>query len=143
VQRGLNGIAGRVVHGHGVASGRSASSPYPRGTIALQAPHFLERGVDLSPFFAGTLNVDITPHAAVPPEVAHGTADPLAVVDGEPEADESPFSAHVVEHGEGTGCRFRPRCPVAMEKCVVEPGLLARRQDPTHAAACWHAEDGS
>jgi ABC-type glutathione transport system ATPase component len=84
-----------------------------------------------------------TPHAAATQVVAQGTADPLAVVDGEPDADDSPYSAHIVEHGEGTGCRFRPRCPVAMDKCGVEPGLLTLPQDPTHAAACWHAEDGS
>ena len=85
-----------------------------------------------------------------------GTADPLAVVDGEPDADESPFAAHALE-GE-TGCRFRPRCPVSFDRCVVEPGLLAvhRRSaaasgaalggqpaaDGGQSAACWHVEDG-
>lgn len=47
----------RRVAGHGVASGRAASSPYPAGTIALQAPLFAARGIDLSPFYAGTLNL--------------------------------------------------------------------------------------
>jgi ABC-type glutathione transport system ATPase component len=82
-----------------------------------------------------------TPHAAVPQEPAQGTADPLAVVDGEPEADESPYSAHTIEHGEGVGCRFRPRCPVAMEQCQQEPGLLTLRGPTAHQAACWHVED--
>ena len=45
-----------------MASGRAAQSPYPAGTIALQAPFFLAQGVDLSPYFAGTLNVDLAPH---------------------------------------------------------------------------------
>ena len=69
-----------------------------------------------------------------------GTADPLAVVDGEPDADESPYAAHAIE-GEGEGCRFRPRCPVAMAQCAREPGLIPI---PTvgagapRAAACWH-----
>lgn len=45
--------------GHGVASGRSLTSPYPAGTIALQSPLFLERGIDLSPFFPGTLNLEV------------------------------------------------------------------------------------
>ena len=31
---------GRCVAGHGVASGRAADSPYPAGTISLQAPLF-------------------------------------------------------------------------------------------------------
>jgi oligopeptide/dipeptide ABC transporter ATP-binding protein len=82
-----------------------------------------------------------TPHAAAPQASALGTADPLAVVDGEPEADVSPYSAHTVEHGEGPGCRFRPRCPVAMDKCGQEPGLLVLPSDPSHTAACWHVED--
>lgn len=44
-----------------MASGRAPDSPYPGGTIALQAPFFRERGVDLSPYFPGTLNVDLAP----------------------------------------------------------------------------------
>jgi len=48
----------RLGRGHGVASGRSAESPYPGGTIALQTPWFRERGVDLSPYYAGTLNLE-------------------------------------------------------------------------------------
>jgi oligopeptide/dipeptide ABC transporter ATP-binding protein len=85
--------------------------------------------------------------SAVPRMLAHvpppslGTADPLAVVDGEPDADESPFAAHLVE-GEGTGCRFRPRCPVSMAVCGQEPGLLpVPGTAPTQAAACWHVQD--
>jgi oligopeptide/dipeptide ABC transporter ATP-binding protein len=68
-----------------------------------------------------------------------GTADPLAVVDGEPEADESPFSAHAIE-GEH-GCRFRPRCPVSMGVCREEPGLLPVGGPVARSAACWHVED--
>lgn len=52
--------------GHGVASGRSTDSPYPAGTIALQAPAFLRHGIDLSPYFPGTLNVDLAPHVPQP-----------------------------------------------------------------------------
>jgi hypothetical protein len=40
-----------------VASGRSPTSPYPAGTIALQTPFFAAAGLDLTPFFAGTLNL--------------------------------------------------------------------------------------
>jgi hypothetical protein len=49
--------AARVVPGYGVASGQAPDSPYPSGTIALQAPLFAARGLDLSGFFAGTLNL--------------------------------------------------------------------------------------
>jgi oligopeptide/dipeptide ABC transporter ATP-binding protein len=66
--------------------------------------------------------------------------DPLAAVDGEPDADVSPYSAHQVEHGEGEGCRFRPRCPVAFARCATEPGLLPVIGSDAQAAACWHAE---
>jgi hypothetical protein len=59
-------VSGVVVAGHGVASGRSAHSPYPAGSIALQAPFFRAHGIDLSRFFAGTVNVDVAPHEPVP-----------------------------------------------------------------------------
>ena len=52
---------GRLVAGHGVASGRAADSPYPAGTIALQMPHFQALGIDLSPFQSATLNLDFAP----------------------------------------------------------------------------------
>ncbi|NJM96713.1 MAG: hypothetical protein HC800_05530 [Phormidesmis sp. RL_2_1] len=53
---------GTVVAGHQVASGQATASPYPHGTIEMQAPHFLALGIDLSPFYSGTLNVSIAPH---------------------------------------------------------------------------------
>lgn len=56
---------GQVVAGHQVASGRAASSPYPKGTIEMQTPHFQARGLDLSPFYPGTLNVSIRPYQLV------------------------------------------------------------------------------
>lgn len=56
-------VSGTVVSGHRVASGQSATSPYPKGTIEMQTPHFQPLGVDLSPFYPGTLNVSIAPHA--------------------------------------------------------------------------------
>ncbi len=54
----LHWLRCRLVAGHGVASGRAATSPYPAGTIHLQAPYFAARGIDLAPFFAGTLNLE-------------------------------------------------------------------------------------
>lgn len=63
----LTWFTGEVVAGHGVASGHAgAQGPYPAGTIALQAPHFRARGIDLTPYFQGTLNVDLAPHLATP-----------------------------------------------------------------------------
>ncbi|MBD2256234.1 hypothetical protein [Pseudanabaena sp. FACHB-2040] len=54
-------VPGIVVPGHQVASGRATHSPYPRGTIEMQMPHFQARGLDLGPVFLGTLNVSIAP----------------------------------------------------------------------------------
>lgn len=55
-------VRGVVVPGHRVASGLAENSPYPSGTIEMQSPHFLDLGVDLSPFYPGTLNVSIAPY---------------------------------------------------------------------------------
>src|SRR5438874_5387665 len=35
------------------------------------------------------------------------------------------------------GCKFRPRCPHAFEKCFEEPRLEARVEDPKHLDRCW------
>ena len=59
-------LPGRRIAGYGVASGRAAGSPYPAGSIALQAPFFRAQGIDLSPSFPGTLNVDLAPHLPPP-----------------------------------------------------------------------------
>lgn len=56
-------VNARVVNGHGVASGRAADSPYPKGSIELQAPFFRAAGIDLSGCFLGTLNLSIAPFA--------------------------------------------------------------------------------
>ena len=54
-------IEGRLVAGHGVASGRAADSPYPAGSIALQAPLFTAHGLDLAPYLPATLNLSFAP----------------------------------------------------------------------------------
>ena len=55
-------VAGVVQRGHGVASGRGPNSPYPISSLRMQAPFFKARGLDLSPYFEGTLNFSIAPH---------------------------------------------------------------------------------
>jgi oligopeptide/dipeptide ABC transporter ATP-binding protein len=35
------------------------------------------------------------------------------------------------------GCKFRPRCPHAFEKCVQEPPLENRVETPGHLDRCW------
>ena len=56
-----------LLEGHGVASGQALNagqlktSPYPKGTIAMQAPFFAALGLDLSLFWPGTLNLSFSP----------------------------------------------------------------------------------
>ncbi|TVQ22999.1 MAG: hypothetical protein EA367_02945 [Leptolyngbya sp. DLM2.Bin15] len=54
-------VDGIIACGHKVASGSASDSPYPRGTIEMQAPFFEKLGLDLTNFFKGTLNVSISP----------------------------------------------------------------------------------
>lgn len=56
-------VQGTLVQGHRVASGLSENSPFPRGTIDMQASIFMTRepGLNLSKFYMGTLNVSIAP----------------------------------------------------------------------------------
>jgi peptide/nickel transport system ATP-binding protein len=35
------------------------------------------------------------------------------------------------------GCKFRPRCPHAFDKCVEEPDLLNRVEEGGHLDRCW------
>jgi len=52
-------LHGRIVQGYRVASGPSADYPY--GALDRQRPIFKSRGLDLSGYFNGTLNIDIRP----------------------------------------------------------------------------------
>ena len=47
------------MQGHQVASRPSAAYPY--SSLEKQKPYFKERGLDLSPYFNGTLNISIAP----------------------------------------------------------------------------------
>ena len=35
-----------------------------------------------------------------------------------------------------SGCRFHPRCPIAIERCAIEPPVLVDRAGGTHDARC-------
>lgn len=54
-------IPATIVRGHRVASGLNGNPRFPGGTLRMQQPFFLQRGLDLSPFHLGTLNISITP----------------------------------------------------------------------------------
>ena len=53
-------VHGVLTEGYRVASG--PSKDYPYGALDRQRPIFKSRGLDLSEFFNGTLNIDIRPH---------------------------------------------------------------------------------
>ncbi|HMS00321.1 MAG TPA: hypothetical protein PKE62_13795 [Anaerolineales bacterium] len=53
-------VHGQIVEGYRVASGPSADYPY--GALSRQRPLFASRGLDLSGFFNGTLNINISPY---------------------------------------------------------------------------------
>lgn len=59
----------KIIRGHRVASGRAGDPRFPGGTIHLQMPHFKALGLDLSPYFPGTINVSVAPlsYAVVKP----------------------------------------------------------------------------
>jgi peptide/nickel transport system ATP-binding protein len=40
-----------------------------------------------------------------------------------------------------TGCKFRPRCPQAFDKCMEEPRLENRVETPRHLDRCWLSVD--
>jgi hypothetical protein len=52
-------LHGTIVEGYRVASG--PSKDYPYGALDRQRPIFAARGLDLSGYFNGTLNIDISP----------------------------------------------------------------------------------
>lgn len=57
----ISGVPGVVVTGHGVASGHNRDPRFPGGTIAMQTPHFLAAGVDLTGLHPATVNLSIAP----------------------------------------------------------------------------------
>lgn len=57
----MNRFTARIVPGHQVASGSNQDPRFPGGTIRMQWPHFLERGLDLRSLHPGTLNVSLSP----------------------------------------------------------------------------------
>lgn len=57
----MEGIPATIVPGHRVASGLGGNPRFPGGTLAMQRPYFLERGLDLGIYHPGTLNLSIAP----------------------------------------------------------------------------------
>jgi hypothetical protein len=54
-------VKGCVKKGYGVASGQAQNPRFPQGTIEMQKSFFHDRGLDLSAYFSGTINLSIVP----------------------------------------------------------------------------------
>ena len=116
-------LSGVVVAGTGGASGQRALSDLG-GTLALQLPHFIAGGLDLSSYYRGTINLDLGAlelkirnpdflfrdvcwHDAYPPETfsfkrctiaARGQYHDAYIYHPHPETKPSPFAGyHIVE----------------------------------------------
>ena len=55
-------VNGTISKGHQVASGIAKDSPYSQGRIYMPTPFLKQLGLDISSFFAGTLNIKISPY---------------------------------------------------------------------------------
>lgn len=55
-------IPAKIVQGHRVASGLNGNPRFPGGTLKMQTQAFRDRGLDLTQFHPGTLNVSISPY---------------------------------------------------------------------------------
>lgn len=62
----MNQVAGIVVRGHGVASGKNGDPRFPGGTISMQLPFFASRGLNLSSYYPATINLSIAPAKFTP-----------------------------------------------------------------------------
>jgi len=55
----LGWAPGKVVEGHGAASGSGGDVRFPQGTLVLQFPHFARAGVAIEGYMPATINVDL------------------------------------------------------------------------------------
>ncbi|MEX1170813.1 MAG: ABC transporter ATP-binding protein [Chloroflexota bacterium] len=79
-----------------------------------------------NPYTQALVSVSPSPDPPTPGQRARRT-----ILEGE-----TPDAAHIP-----TGCRFRPRCPKAFDRCAIEePPLFDVGEE--QAAACWLAEPG-
>jgi peptide/nickel transport system ATP-binding protein len=79
----------------------------------------------------------ILAHAAPDPSASRAS---LAAARADRQAVRAGRTAESREAADGTGCRFRNRCPFAMDICATHPADL--EVGPGHLARCWLYRDG-
>jgi hypothetical protein len=118
-------VAAAVIRGHRVASGLNADPRFPGGTLAMQLPHFHERGLDLGGFFLSTLNLSIDPARYEIVEAKH-TFRQVAWHSTEPAEDFSFFDCQVRRVSDANwtdGLIYYPH-PETKPEHFQPPGLL-------------------
>ncbi|MEV7232169.1 ABC transporter ATP-binding protein [Polymorphospora sp. NPDC051019] len=91
--------------------------------------------------YAGTV-VEQGPTEAVCQAARHPYTRLLISSSPHPAPDRKPGRAATAprEQMPVTGCRFAPRCPLAVDRCRAEDPVL-RQVGTAHTTACWRAED--
>lgn len=88
-------VSGKVVQGHGVASGQAQDSRFLGGTLRMQMPLFAAQGLCLDAYFPGTINVSIYPERYTVRQAKH-TFRQVKWVAHAPAEDFSFFDCRVV-----------------------------------------------
>ena len=116
-------VNGVVERGHQVASGSALDGPYPAGTIDMQMSFFRGLGLDLSDYFAGTLNISISPNTfqLVNPEF---TFRQVEWTDRHPPEDFSFSRCRVVFQGSGYDSWIYYPHPETKKRNFQDPSIL-------------------
>ena len=92
-------VAGKVVRGHGAASGQGGNPRFPGGTIRMQQAAFAAQGLMLDSYFPGTINVSIHPYSYIVKQSKH-TFRQVKWADDAPPEDFSFFDCRVILDGQ-------------------------------------------
>ncbi|MGB3640433.1 MAG: hypothetical protein WBA39_23095 [Rivularia sp. (in: cyanobacteria)] len=88
-------VKGIIKKGYGVASGKGGDKRFPNGTIEMQKPFFYKQGLDLEPYFSGTLNISISPYQYTVKQAKY-TFKNLKWAENEPAEDFSFFDCRIL-----------------------------------------------
>jgi oligopeptide/dipeptide ABC transporter ATP-binding protein len=94
--------------------------------IVMYAGRVVERGPKRSVFYDPQMPYTWGLLGSIP-RLDRPKAERLHSIEGQPPSLINP----------PTGCKFRPRCPHAFDKCMEEPDLLNRVDERGHLDRCW------